>query len=98
MENRITTPLGYQQVNAAGTAAAFSLSLPGATNNGATPRFAVIQAETQGLRYRDDGTDPTTAVGMLIPAGDSIEYFGPLSKLRLINATAGAIANVSYYA
>lgn len=98
MDKPVTTCFGFQQVNAAGTAAAFSLTVPGVANNGPTPRWALIQAETQGLRWRDDGTDPTTSVGMLIPAGQTLEYYGPLSRLRLINATAGAVANVTYYA
>ena len=94
----ITTCFGYQQVAAANTVAAFSLTIPGMSTNGPKPTTALIQAETQGLRWRDDGTDPTTSVGMLIPAGQTLEYAGPLTKLRLINATAGAIANISYYA
>lgn len=98
MNKPITTCFGYQQVNAAGTAAVFSLTVPGVATNSARPITALIQAETQGLRWRDDGTDPTTAIGMLIPAGETLEYTGPLAKLRLINATAGAVANISYYA
>lgn len=98
MMKPITKAFGYQQVAAGGTTAAFSLTLPGAANNGPLPSFALIQAETQALRWRDDGVDPTTSVGMLIPAGSTLEYFGPLAKLRLVNATAGAVANISYYA
>lgn len=98
MEKPITVSFGYTQFLAAATTTAFSLPLPNVQNNGPKPTFAVIQAETQGLRYRDDGADPTTSVGMLIPAGSTLYYYGLLSKLRLINATAGAIANVTLYA
>lgn len=94
--DRMTRALGYQQVNAAGTAATFNLTVPTNREN-IKPRFAVIQAEAQALRYRDDGVDPTATVGMLIPSGTSIDYTGDFNKIRLINATAGAIANISYY-
>lgn len=94
---RVTRVLGYQQVAAAGTVSAFNLTVP-PDREKLRPKWAVIQAEAQALRFRDDGIDPTTSVGMLIPAGTSIDYTGDLSKIRLINAVAGAIANVSYYA
>lgn len=90
---------GYQQVAAGGTVAAFGLTIPSAPGNSPTaPTYAIIQAEAQALRWRDDGVDPTTTVGMTIPAGGELRYDGDLKKIRLINATAGAIANISYYA
>lgn len=93
--NKTSFCLGYQQVAAAGTVAAFSLTVP--TTRVTMPNMVRLQAETQALRYRDDGTDPTTAVGMLIPANTFIDYDGDINKIRLINATAGAILNASYY-
>jgi len=96
-KDKITVCLGYQQVAAAGTVAAFNLTPP-ANRQGLSPTWCLIQAETQALRYRDDGQDPTTSVGMLIPAGTTLEYTGNVLGIRLINATAGAIANISYYA
>lgn len=90
---------GYQQVNAAGTVAAFNLTLPAAPSLSPTqPTYAIIQAEAFALRWRDDGTDPSTSVGMIIPAGGELRYDGDLKKIRLINGAAGAIANISYYA
>lgn len=94
-----TACYGYTQVNAAGTVAAFSLVVPAATPmSPMPPTYAIIQAEAQALRWRDDGTDPTTAVGMVIPAGGELRYDGDLKKIRLINAAAGAICNISLYA
>jgi hypothetical protein len=84
------TAEGYDQVTATG--AAFALpAVPAAADS------AVVQAEAQALRWRDDGTAPTATVGMLIPAGTSQTFQGDLSTLRFIAATAGAILNVSYY-
>ena len=90
---------GYTQVNAAGTAAAFGISMVPTPAVGPTPpTYAIIQAEAQALRWRDDGVDPTTTVGMVIPAGGELRYDGDLNKIRLINATAGAICNYALYA
>ena len=50
------------------------------------------------LEWRDDGTAPTATVGMLLPAGAELRYTGALAALRLIQASAGATVNVSYYA
>ncbi len=60
-------------------------------------RVALIQAETQNIRWRDDGTDPTASIGILLAAGDSMMYEGPLSKFRFIETTASATVNVSFY-
>lgn len=83
-------PLGYQQI--ANLSAATALTIP----TGAT--LAFIQAEGQNIRWRDDGTNPTATVGMLIYAdSEPLYYTGTLASLRLIQATATATANISYY-
>lgn len=85
------TALGYRQVTATGTV--FTLPTPPA---GA--RRAIIQAEAQAIRWRDDATDPTATVGMTIPAGGELRYDGAsMAAWRGIAATAGAIANIAYY-
>lgn len=91
----ITKCIGYTQVAAASTVAAFNLTIP---TTSLRPTMARIQAEAQDLRYRDDGTDPTATVGMVIKAGTSLDYDGDLINIRLINGTAGAICNYSLYA
>lgn len=94
-----TACYGFQQVAAASTVTPFSLTVPLAPTTSPTPpTYAIIQAEAQALRWRDDGTDPTTTIGMTIPAGGELRYDGDLKKIRLVNAVAGSIANVSYYA
>lgn len=84
------TALGYQQITSLSSSAA--LTVP----SGAT--IAVVQAEGADVRWRDDGTAPTATVGMLLPAGAELRYTGALAALRLIQASAGATVNVSYYA
>lgn len=92
---QITSPMGYQQIAAATLTASTPLTVP--IINGRKPTWAVIQAETQSARYRDDEVAPTAAIGMLITVGDPLIYTGDLNKIRLINAVAGTILNIAYY-
>lgn len=61
-------------------------------------RMCRIEAATQAVRWRDDGTAPSTTVGMTIAAGGFIEYDGELTRIQFIEAAASAVLNVSYYA
>lgn len=60
-------------------------------------RFVLVQAEAQNIRWRDDGTDPTAAIGMVLEAGETLVYNGNLSSLEMIEAVAGAIVNACFY-
>ncbi|WP_036012781.1 hypothetical protein [Robbsia andropogonis] len=82
-------PLGYQQITGPTTSTA--LTVP----TGA--RIALLQAESQSVRWRDDGTAPTAAIGMQLLVGPVLEYDGNLSAFRVIQTAATAILNVSYY-
>lgn len=85
------TPLGFRQVTA--TSSAFALPTPPAGT-----RRAIVQAEAQALRWRDDGADPTASIGMTIVSGGELRYDGTnMGAIKMIAATAGAIANISYY-
>jgi hypothetical protein len=83
-------PLGYSQLTSLSSATALTV-VSGA-------RYALIQAETQAVRYRDDGTNPTSSVGMKIADGESVAYTGDLAALRFIEAAASAKLNVLFYA
>jgi hypothetical protein len=83
-------PLGYQQITS--LSAATALTIP-STDVSA----AVIGAETQDVRWRDDGTSPTASVGNLLPAGTSMWFDGDLNRVKFIEATASAKINVNYY-
>lgn len=87
--NLVYGPLGYQQIT--GMSGATLLTVP------ATARVAEIVVEAQGIRYRDDGTAPTSTVGIPVAAGVSFQYSGNLSGIQFIQQTSGAILNVSYY-
>lgn len=85
-----TSCLGYQQI-ASGLSSATRLTVPiGAT-------YCVIVAETQAVRWRDDGAAPTSSVGMPLATGVALLYDGNLAEIRFIEQTASAKLNVSYY-
>lgn len=85
-----TNCLGYQQITSLSSATA--LTVP----SGAT--LAIIVPETQAVRWRDDGTDPTASVGMPVPISTVLSYDGDLNRIRFIEQAASAKLNVSYYA
>ena len=80
---------GYQQLTS--ISATTALTVPGGST------VAMIQAEAQAVRWRDDGTNPTASVGMNLAAGQTMWYTGPLASIKFIQVTSGAIVNVSYY-
>lgn len=82
--------LGYVQVTSLAAAAGLGTVPTGAT-------YAIIQAEAQGVRWRDDGIDPTSTVGMTIAAGAELRYDGNLRGIRFIEVAASAKLNVSFY-
>ena len=94
----ITTRLGYQQITSLSSAA--GLTVPSIDLNGLScrPSIAVIVAETQAVRWRDDDVNPTASVGMPLAAGVTLQYDGDLTKIRFIEQSASAKLNVTYYA
>ena len=84
------TAKGYQQVTSLSSAASLTVA------TGA--KIALIQAETQDVRWRDDGTAPTTSVGNILFAGQDIWYTGDLTAIKFIEVNATAKSNVAYYA
>jgi hypothetical protein len=85
-------PCGYQQVT---VTTLQSLTIPAACNS--APVLAVITAEVQAVRYRDDGVAPTASVGMPLAVGTPIEYQGTISALQFIAQTSGGIVNILFY-
>ena len=88
-------PKGFQQITT--LTASTGLTVP----EGA--QIAIIQAEDNAVRWRDDGTAPTATVGMLLQPqaaniNDTLYYQGDLDALRFIQAAATAEISVAYYA
>ena len=84
----ISTPMGYSQITSLSSAVGLN------AKNG---RWALIQAVGQNVRWRDDGTDPTASVGMILYAGQTLPYYGDIKKIRLIETAASAEVNVVVY-
>lgn len=60
--------------------------------------YALVQAEAQNLRWRDDGTDPTTTVGMLLASGSTILIKNTdLTAVKLMRAVSAGIINITFY-
>lgn len=75
-------------------------SLASATGLASIPAGAdlvLLQATGQNVRWRDDGTNPTATIGMVLTAaGDPYPYSGDLTKIKFIEAAASAVLNVTY--
>ena len=82
-------PRGYQQITSLSSAT--SLTVP----TGA--QIAWIQAESQNIRLRDDGTAPSATVGFIITTTDPLRYDGDLRDVQLIEVTGSAKVNILYY-
>jgi hypothetical protein len=87
-------PLCYCQFSAATLAAATGLaSCAGGIPTGANT--ILMSADTANIRWRDDGTAPTAAIGMSLVFGQlPVTYNGTLSKLQFIS---GGPLNVTFY-
>lgn len=83
-------PLGYEQIT--NLAAAVGLTVPAGT------RLVLVIPETQAVRWRDDGTNPTASVGQPIAVGSELSYDGASpTRLKFIEQAASAKINVVYY-
>ncbi len=94
----ITSCIGYQQITSLSASAGLTVPTTDAQGNKLQPVMAVIIAETQAVRWRDDATAPTASVGMPLAVGVPFQYDGDLSNIKFIEQTASAKLNVSYYA
>jgi len=85
----------YEDVTVDGTAGGVALSAAKVFKIGGQARAALITCETADIRYRYDGGAPTSSVGHLLVAGDSITINGPgnISNFRAIR-TAGVSATI----
>lgn len=83
--------------NGSGTGATFTLTYI-SNQVPANALWAICQAETQDVRWRDDGTAPTASVGQLLKANDSVILQGSqLFTAKFIETTASAKLNVTVY-
>lgn len=88
------TPCGYQQLSSAQLATAQKLTIPTAI----CPQVTAIVFSVSGasVRYRDDGTSPTTSAGVSYPVS-SVPYLyeGSIANIQFIGT--GATLDVLFY-
>lgn len=94
----VTSCLGYQQITSLSAAANLTVPATDKAGNKQQATFALIIAEGQPVRWRDDGTAPTASVGMTLAVGVPLQYDGDLTSIRFIETAASAKLNISYYA
>ena len=58
----------------------------------------LVTTETNSIRYRVDGTDPTATVGHLVAAPGSFEVTNPqdIRRFKMIRASADATVNITF--
>lgn len=88
------TPLGYCQFTA-GAAALVGTSCSGGIP--ARTAWAVICIETANIRWRDDGSAPTTTVGMPVSAGGCLYYSGTFATFQTVAQSGSPVVNISFY-
>ena len=89
-------PLGYRQLAVSNSAVQLS-SATGGIPHGAIR--AVIDVETNDVRWRDDATAPTASVGMLAKSNTIFELpsLASITNFQAIRASADAVINITYY-
>jgi hypothetical protein len=94
----ITTRLGYQQITSLSSATGLTVPVKDVQGLSCKPSIALITPETQAVRWRDDGVNPTASVGMPLAVGVTLQYDGDLTQIKFIEQTGSAKINISYYA
>lgn len=82
--------LGYVQITS--LSAATALTIPAGTV------LVLVTPETQGVRWRADGTNPTATVGYPLAVGVEARFtLKQLPTLKFIEQTASAKINVYFF-
>lgn len=96
----IIRPSNYETLTVTNTVAGSLQNMPSEGNVPLDMIGAFIIVEDNDVRFRADGTDPTTTEGFLFVAGGAILYLtesGPfLAALRFIATTGTANIRVQY--
>lgn len=85
---------GFQQITSLSSAQPLTIPVG---SDGQKPNMAIVHAEGQAVRWRDDGIAPTASVGMRLLVGSELSYDADLNKIQFIEETATAKLNISYY-
>lgn len=86
-----TDAYSFETVTVAATAIGITSSVHSPSTGKAAVR-AFLSLESGQVRYRYDGTDPTSAVGHLLQAGDAIELEGDTNIRNFRAIRTGAVS------
>jgi len=89
LANPQATPLGFQQVAVSSSAVGFT------PPTGA--KWCLFAVESNAVRWRDDGTNPTASVGFPADSGERIAYSGTLTAIKFIRQSADATLDVACF-
>jgi len=91
--------IGHQQLTV--SSSAVGLTKP----TGLRPRRALINVQTNAIRWRADGTDPSATVGNPLAAGERLDWTDPMGdyshlidNIKFIRQSADATLDVEYFA
>ena len=92
-------PLGYAQLTSIDSSTLVSTAtFGGVVGIPAGTVLLLVTPQTQAIRWRDDGTAPTAAVGYPTPVGAELRFTAAsLPALRVISQVAGAAVNLVAY-
>lgn len=90
IRDAVMQPKGYSKVTSLNTVK--SLTVPSGASR------CLLKVETQPVRWRDDGSNPSATDGMLIDVGDEFWYTGQVGAIKFIETAASATLHVSFYA
>lgn len=90
VKDDVLVPVNYEQLSVSTVKGLTAAKFLKATR-------ALIAVQDQDVRWRDDGTSPSTTVGMPLAADKDFMYVGPLSAIKFTAVTGTAKLNISYY-
>jgi hypothetical protein len=89
-----------EQITVSSAAIGFTAAKIKHESNGSIhPREAMFSVETDQIRFRLDGTDPTAAIGHLASAGETIKVTGEadIRAFRAIRVSTDATIFATYF-
>lgn len=82
--------LGYEQITSLSSAT--GLTVPAGAS------LALVTPASKSVRWRDDGTNPSSTVGYPLNVGDELQYDAAnLGAIKFIETAASATLDVVYY-
>jgi hypothetical protein len=92
----------FEQITVSSTAVgptASKLSVTRASGRTSRAVRIFLTVETQAVRIRFDGSDPTAAIGHTLAVGDYMTIDGEAncSNLKMIRITSDATVNITYF-